>query len=193
MRTPAPLVQALYDEFRGLVYASGRPYSRGDFADAYGQTVIFGLLLALITGGTTVSTHMAATQVGPTQHPFLARCLQLLTDPSLPPDLKGPLEEAVTAINRIPPSLFQSPGQTEPILYAYEQFSAAYDPPNALPEASITRLHMSSLATKSPASKRLLQDAFGASGLTNPSSRTSIRQPERARISSVYSEPRRGS
>lgn len=34
MRTPAPLVQALHDEFRGLVYASGRPYTRSDFADA---------------------------------------------------------------------------------------------------------------------------------------------------------------
>lgn len=90
--------------------------------------MIFGLLLALITGGAAVSMHTAPMQIGSTQHPFLARCLQLLTDPSLPPDLKGPLEETVTAINRIPPLLFQSPGQTEPILYAYEQFFAEYDP-----------------------------------------------------------------
>ena len=168
MRTPAPLVQALYDEFRGLVYASGRPYSRSDFADAYGQTVIFGLLLALINAGAAVSTHTAATQIGAAQHPFLARCLQLLTDPSLPPDLRGPLEEAVTAINRIPPSLFKAPGQTEPILYAYEQFFAEYDPDErAARGVYYTPPYV--VSHQVAGIQRLLRDAFGVTGLADPS------------------------
>lgn len=168
MRTPAVLVQALYDEFRGLVYASGRQYSKADFADAYGQTVVFGLLLARITGQVAVSMQTAAAQIGSTQHPFLARCLQLLTDPGLPLDLKGPLEEAVAGINRIPPPLFKAPGLTEPILYAYEQFFAEYDPKGR--EARGVYYTPPDVVSHQVAGvQRLLRDAFGASGLADHS------------------------
>jgi Type ISP C-terminal specificity domain len=166
MRTPSVLVQALYEEFRGLVYASGRHYSKTDFADAYGQTVIFGLLLARIVGQVTVSMQTAATQIGATQHPFLARCLQLLTDPGLPLDLKGPLEEAVTGINRIPPSLFQAPGLTEPLLYAYEQFFAEYDPRGR--EARGVYYTPPYVVSHQVAGiQRLLRDAFDATGVSD--------------------------
>jgi hypothetical protein len=166
MRHPAPLVRALFDEFRGLVYASGRAYTHSDFADAYGQTVVFGLLLALISSGATVSAQTVAGQVGSARHPFLARCLQFLTDPSLPPDLKGPLEEAVTAINRIEPTLFQGSGVTQPILSAYEQFFAEYDPSErAARGVYYTPPHV--VSHQVAGVQRLLRDAFGVSGLAD--------------------------
>lgn len=166
MRTPAALVDALFQEFRGLVYASGRQYTRADFADAYGQTVLFGLLLARITSQATVSMQTAATQIGARRHPFLARCLQLLTDAGLPPDLKGPLEEAVTAINRVPPSLFRARGLTDPILYAYEQFFAEYDP-QAREARGVYYTPPPVVRHQVAGVQRLLRDAFGASGLAD--------------------------
>lgn len=124
---PGGLLQGLFDEFRGLVYASGRVFRNDDFADAYAQTTVFGLLLGLTNSGIQISTQNAGEAIGAVQHPFLSRCLGLLTDTALPPDVQGPVREAVTAVNRIPPDLFRGVSNSQPILYAYESFFAAYD------------------------------------------------------------------
>jgi hypothetical protein len=122
------LLEELFQEFRQLVYASGRTYSADDFSDAYAQTAAFGLLLSRLESGADLTVATATAGIDANRHPFLWRCLSLFTDQALPADLQVVLQETVTAVNRVPPGVFAPAGGRDPLLYAYETFFAAYDP-----------------------------------------------------------------
>jgi hypothetical protein len=164
--TPEPLLEGLYDEFNELVYKSGRAYSHTDFADAYAQTAVFGLLLARLETGAELALDTAATGIDAAQHPFLHRCLSIMTDAALAPDLRTLLQEAVTTVNRIPPRIFQRNGDRDPLLYAYENFFAAYDPTErASRGVYYTPPYVVSYQVEGV--HALLRNSFGFSGLTD--------------------------
>lgn len=170
MTAPPAILQGLYEEFEGLVYKSGREYSRDDFADAYAQTAVFGLLLARLSTGALLTLATAAAGIAAEQHPFLFRCLSIMTDHSLSGDLRVVLQEALTTINRIPPRIFQRRAGRDPLLYAYEDFFAVYDPDERAGRG-VYYTPPYVVGYQVNGIERLLRDEFGFSGLTDPAVR----------------------
>jgi hypothetical protein len=165
MRVPGPVLEGLYLEFEGLVYRSGREFKRSDFADAYAQTVVFGLLLGRLAAQQPLRLETAAAGVHAERHPFLFRCLNIMTDSTLSADLRTLLQEAVTTVNRIAPRAFErSSGGRDPLLYAYEDFFSVYDPEErAARGVYYTPPYV--VAYQIAGIQRLLRDEFGFSGL----------------------------
>jgi hypothetical protein len=161
-----PLLDGVFGEFRGLVYASGRPYSPKDFAGAYAQTAVFGLLLARLSASAELTLASAADEIDRDHHPFLWRCLHILTDNALPAGLRTILHEAVATVNRIPPAIFRPRPGYDPILYAYERFFAAYDPTERAARG-VFYTPPSVVAHQVAGIRFLLAEAFGIEGLAN--------------------------
>lgn len=97
-----------------------------EFADSYAQTLTYGLLLAKLSGATTLDTHTAAQAI---QHhsSLLARTLEILTQPGTRDELGVGLQLLERTIEAVDPAAIRSDGQ-DPWLYFYEDFLAEYDP-----------------------------------------------------------------
>ena len=119
-------LSTLQQDWRKLLFpeASGR-----EFADAYAQIVTFALLLARSEGAdplnlTNARQHLA---VG---HSLLSRVLEVLTDllgfPDAPGAISASLDLILRVIGTVPVVSLESP--SDPWLYFYEDFLAAYDP-----------------------------------------------------------------
>ena len=98
------------------------------FADAYAQTVTFGLLLARSLGagqdGTGLNSEGARDALL-AQHNLLSAALQALTDPQVRGELKAGLESLSRLIGAVVPE--ELSGDTDPWLFFYEDFLAEYD------------------------------------------------------------------
>lgn len=121
----SPLVQ-LAKDWRQLLF----PDADDDhFADAYAQTVTFALLLARSEGAKTIDEDLH----GPIQklaadHALLSRALQVLTDKAVRDEIAPALRLLQRVIDRVPTHALKGNGHTDPWLYFYEDFLAAYDP-----------------------------------------------------------------
>jgi hypothetical protein len=138
----APLTRLLRDEVRDAVQ---RPHSAvavlagqwrdrlfpaaddNQFADAYAQVLTYALLLARLSGAPDLTPDRAANILD-ARNGLLAQTLRLLGDPEAREDIRlgfGPLKRALEALD---PHDFTRRSPSDPWLYFYEEFLAAYDP-----------------------------------------------------------------
>lgn len=96
------------------------------FADAYAQTVTFALLLARSEGARTVDLHAPIDKLA-ADHALLSRALQVLTDPKVQTEVAPSLRLLQRVIDRVPEDALTGDGSSDPWLYFYEVFLAAYD------------------------------------------------------------------
>ncbi len=94
-------------------------------ADAYAQTLTYALLLARFEGREWAGAH-GAEQVLERRHGLLARWLRLLADPQVREDVGLPLDLLERAVHAVEPEELRPRG-SDPWLYFYEDFLAAYD------------------------------------------------------------------
>ena len=138
----APLCRALRDQVTEAVAVAASPLARlaqdwrdllfpnadnARFADAYAQTVTYALLLAR-TEGADVSDISDAIARLSNENTMLARALQVMTDPTALAEIRPALRLIQRVIARMDPAVFGSDPDTDPWLYFYEDFLAAYDP-----------------------------------------------------------------
>jgi hypothetical protein len=118
-------LQALADDWRRLLFPA---LTDAEFADAYAQTVSFGLLLARVEGIDLAGRdlHDVAAELG-LRHTLVGRALDLLTDPQV----LTKLAVSVTTLQRVL-SVVDWPtvsrGRESAWLYFYEEFLEVYDP-----------------------------------------------------------------
>ena len=96
------------------------------FADAYAQTLTYALLLAEMESGEDDLDTAGAAETLRGDHGLLSQALTLLADPQARTELStgvGMLERTVSAVE--PEELAR--GESDPWLYFYEDFLAAYD------------------------------------------------------------------
>ena len=136
----APLCRMLRDDVTDALKNSASPLAQlaGDwrqllfpdatdeqFADAYGQTVAFALLLGRSEGADPLTLE-SAVQALDAQHNLLSRALQVLTDPNARADIAASLDLLLRVLAVVPPATLTGP--EDPWLYFYEDFLAVYDP-----------------------------------------------------------------
>ncbi len=117
----SPLVQ-LAKDWRQLLFP-GAPDEQ--FADAYAQTVAFALLLGRSEGADPLTLNSAQAALA-AQHSLLSRALQVLTDADARAEMSASLDLLLRVIAVVPPATLIGP--SDPWLYFYEDFLAAYDP-----------------------------------------------------------------
>ena len=117
----SPLVELARD-WRQLLFPDA---SDEQFADAYAQTVAFGLLLGRSEGADplTLKTAQYALAV---QHSLLSKALQVLTDENAHSEISASLNLLLRVIDHVSPAALTGP--EDPWLYFYEDFLAVYDP-----------------------------------------------------------------
>jgi hypothetical protein len=118
-------LQALADDWRRVLFPS---LTSSQFADAYAQTVSFGLLLARVEDIDLVTNdlHDVAVKLGQ-RHTLVGRALDLLTDDRV----LGKLAVSVSTLQRVLGVVdwqTVSKGRESAWLYFYEQFLDIYDP-----------------------------------------------------------------
>ncbi len=115
----------------GSLLADWREYffpdaSAEQFADAYAQTLTYALLLAQVSGATSLEPAVAAAALK-AGHGLLADTLRVLAQPDAYDQVRVPLDLLRRTIVAVNPVLF-SGGAADPWLYFYEYFLGAYDP-----------------------------------------------------------------
>lgn len=99
------------------------------FADAYAQTLTYGLLLAHIEGQGNLTLDNAANALD-VNHGLLAGALRALAHPDARRELGAGIDVLLRILNALDPSAWHRPqtAQEDPWLYFYEDFLAEYDP-----------------------------------------------------------------
>ena len=113
----------LADEWRRYLFADA---DDPQFADAYAQTVTYALLLARMEGEDNLTGH--AVQRLEARHGLLAQVLHILSQREAREEVEVAvdlLERVIAAIN---PAMMVGSETSDPWLYFYEEFLAAYDP-----------------------------------------------------------------
>lgn len=95
------------------------------FADAYAQTLTYALLLARFEGETRLDTSTAEQKLRG-GHDLLASALRLLDDPMVRGEIGVGVKLLTRSIRAVDPQVLRESG-TDPWLYFYEDFLAAYD------------------------------------------------------------------
>jgi hypothetical protein len=129
-------LRAVYDDFHGLLYKNGQPFTWDDFVDAYAQLLVFGALLWRLETNGPIGLDRAVG-VNSMMHPLLAQGLGLLWQvEARPPSMVPLLEELCATVNLIQPSAFTRSESAakyvpDPLVQAYEPFFRNYDPARA--------------------------------------------------------------
>ncbi|HMO57563.1 MAG TPA: hypothetical protein PKC19_09420 [Roseiflexaceae bacterium] len=99
------------------------------FADAYAQTLTYGLLLARIEGQGNLTLDNAANALD-VNHGLLAGALRALAHPDARRELGAGIDVLLRILNALDPSAWHrsQTTQEDPWLYFYEDFLAEYDP-----------------------------------------------------------------
>jgi type ISP restriction-modification system protein/N-6 DNA methylase len=136
----APLCRLLRDDALTAVAAKGsamhiladdwRRYLFADaddpqFADAYAQTVTYALLLARMEGEENLATH--AVDRLEARHGLLAQVLRILSQREAREEVEVAVDLLERTIGAIDPEMMVGSGSSDPWLYFYEEFLAAYD------------------------------------------------------------------
>jgi Type ISP C-terminal specificity domain/N-6 DNA Methylase len=117
-------MRMLAKEWRVFLFADA---DDRQFADAYAQTVTYALLLARVEGEANLTANSAAKQLDE-RHGLLAQVLRILEQDEAREEVRVPIELLERTIAAIDPAMMASGGKTDPWLYFYEDFLAAYDP-----------------------------------------------------------------
>lgn len=116
-------MQMLAAEWRHYLFADADDQQ---FADAYAQTVTYALLLARVEGAADLKVD-AADQLDE-RHGLLAQVLRILAQKESREEVEVPIDLLERAIGAVDPLMMSTGGKTDPWLYFYEDFLAAYDP-----------------------------------------------------------------
>lgn len=119
----SPLV-VLAEEWRTLLFPQA---DDARFADAYAQTVTFALLLARAEGADVGDLAKAIAKLS-NDHALLSRALQVFTDSAAQVEIGAALKMLQRVVGRVAAKAFKRNGTSDPWLYFYEDFLAAYDP-----------------------------------------------------------------
>ncbi|MBA1149431.1 N-6 DNA methylase [Ectothiorhodospiraceae bacterium WFHF3C12] len=119
----SPLVR-LASEWREHLFPEA---SDRRFADAYAQTITYGLLLAKAEGADTLDLHEASEALSG-GHTMLARALEVMTDPQAEKEIRPALRLVQRMIAGVKPETLVTSKRRDPWLYFYEDFLEAYDP-----------------------------------------------------------------
>ena len=117
-------MRMLAEEWRVFLFADA---DDRQFADAYAQTVTYALLLARVEGEANLAASSAAKQLDK-RHGLLAQVLRILEQDEAREEVRVPIELLERTIGAIDPAMMAGGGKTDPWLYFYEDFLAAYDP-----------------------------------------------------------------
>ena len=118
-------LQTLKTDIKNLLFLEA---TDDQFADAYAQTVVFGLLLAHMEGADVLDLNRAYQTLS-SHHLLMSRSLQFLTDPQALKEIASSVALAQRVIHEIPVTVLKGrAGGEDPWLFFYEHFLAAYDP-----------------------------------------------------------------
>jgi hypothetical protein len=117
----SPLVQ-LAKDWRQSLFGDA---SDEQFADAYAQTITFGLLLGRAEGASDPFSSHSAYQALDSHYTLLGRTLALLTDFQVKIEMAASIDLLERVISAVPPATLSGP--KDPWLYFYEDFLTAYD------------------------------------------------------------------
>jgi hypothetical protein len=121
----SPLGQ-IYSEFRDILFFE---LDQKEFADAYAQTLAYGLLLARQATGQELTLATAHAFISPERHRLLAATLNLLAQPPVTAMVGWSLASLLEIVNQVDPQVLAYEDPThDPLLYFYEDFLAEYDP-----------------------------------------------------------------
>jgi hypothetical protein len=117
----------IYSEFRDILFFE---LDKKEFADAYAQTLAYGLLLARQAAvGQPLTLATAHTFISPERHRLLAATLNLLAQPPVTAMVGWSLASLLEIVNQVDPGVLAYEDPTrDPLLYFYEDFLAEYDP-----------------------------------------------------------------
>jgi len=126
IKDPDSALSVLAGDWRRLLFPEA---DDAKFADAYAQTLTYGLLLARVEGGGTLTIESAARTLDQ-NHNLLAQAVRVLGQQGARDELGAGLDVLLRVLNALDASVWQgsSMGQDDPWLYFYEDFLAAYDP-----------------------------------------------------------------
>lgn len=110
--------------------AGGRDVRNTDqlFAEAFAQTLVFGLLLARDAGGGAPVDHEAYRNLPDETYPLLRGTLRALSLDEVRDMLGVAFDIALDAVNSIVSVLLEPSGGRDPMLYLYEDFLRVFDP-----------------------------------------------------------------
>ncbi len=118
-------MQSLKYEIKNLLFPDADDMR---FADAYAQTVVFALLLAHLEKADVLDLHNAYETLEK-HHSLLSRSLEFLTDKEARKEISTSLSLAQRVIHETPQKVLTASVDTsDPWLFFYEDFLAAYDP-----------------------------------------------------------------
>ncbi len=125
-------LQELFREFEDILFKS---LSAEQFADAYAQTLTYGLLLAHVSldfarddrAGVGLSLD-SAPRLLEDHHRLLSGALRLLGQPEPVRLIGWSVEALIETVRRVDVVVLSGEHADEALLYFYEQFLAAYDP-----------------------------------------------------------------
>lgn len=121
----SPLHQ-IYGEFRDVLFYE---LDLARFADAYAQTLAYGLLLARQATETELTVQNIPTFIDYQRHRLLSATLTLLSQPPVVQMIGWTINNLVVVVNRVSSEiLLVSETGPDPLLYFYEDFLEMYDP-----------------------------------------------------------------
>ena len=125
LEDPKSLMHSLKDEIKRLLFPDADDLR---FADAYAQTVVFALLLAHLEDADVLDLRNAY-DVLEKHHSLLSRSLEFLTDKEARKEISTSLSLIQRVIHETPREALTATAETsDPWLFFYEDFLAAYDP-----------------------------------------------------------------
>jgi len=123
VQTEGSAMHILADDWRHFLFADA---DDPQFADAYAQTVTYALLLARVEGAENLQAS-AADRLDE-RHGLLAQVLRILAEKEARAEVEVPIDLMERTIGAVDPAMMATGGATDPWLYFYEDFLAAYDP-----------------------------------------------------------------
>ena len=170
-----PALDAVRTVFRETLFAhpAAGGYETEDqddlFANAFAQTLSFGLLLAREAGPGTVDRN-AFDLLPQGTYPLLRATLQALTLPQVLDVLGVGFDVICDTVNSFAPELLARRGGEDPILYFYEHFLAAFDERARL-KYGVFYTPPDVVRFIVTATDRALRDGLGTDGLLDPAVR----------------------
>jgi hypothetical protein len=125
LQDPQSPMHSLKAEIQNLLFPDADDFR---FADAYAQTIVFALLLAHLEKANVLDLRNSYDTLEK-HHSLLSRSLEFLTDKAAQKEISTSLALVQRVIHATPQEALNTSGDaTDPWLFFYENFLAAYDP-----------------------------------------------------------------
>lgn len=114
----------LHREFKDILFGD---LTEQRFADAYAQTLTYGLLLARLLRPHVALTLATAPEALGADHKLLSAALRLLGFQEVTERIGWSVDALLATANLVDPAVLSRGGAEDPTIYFYEEFLAAYD------------------------------------------------------------------